>query len=573
MTNSRMGELLGEMSVLLELDGANPFRVRAYQRAGQVVTGHPAPLSGVPVEKLTEIPGIGKGIAAHVAEMEVSGTFQELEEMRKKFPPGLLAMLKVQGLGPKRAKTLFDTLKIDSLDKLKAAAQEGRLRGLPGFGEKTEANILEGVAFAATASERVLHWAARQAALEVCAAFTRKTGLKDVCPAGSLRRGKETVGDLDFLCSAKAGTSAVEAFIKLPQVSKVLSSGSTKASVILEAGIQADFRVVPPESWGAALVYFTGSKDHGVALREHALRLGYSVNEYGVFRASDKERRKPLAGRTEEEVYARLGLSWIPPELRENRGELEAAAKGKLPKLVELSDIRGDFHNHSKHSDGEASLLEMAQAAKDLGWEWVGLGDHSRSVTVAHGLDEARLKATLKELAAAAKKVTGIRLMRSMEVDILKDGSMDYPDEVLSELDVVIGAVHSAFKMDEPSMTERVLKAVRHPKVHIIAHPSGRLLSGRGGYKLDTEAVMREAARCGTALEINGQPDRQDITDVQARRAKELGAAVALNTDAHAPGEFCYMEMAVTVARRAWLTKDDVLNCRTAKQVEAWLRS
>ncbi|MBI5883730.1 MAG: hypothetical protein HZB91_11575 [Elusimicrobia bacterium] len=309
-----------------------------------------------------------------------------------------------------------------------------------------------------------------------------------------------------------------------------------------------------------------------MALREHALKLGFSVNEYGVFRASDKDHKKPLAGRTEEEVYKNLGLAWIPPELRENRGELEAAEKGTLPDLIELADIRGDFHNHSTHSDGEAGLEEMACAANAKGWEWVGLGDHSQSVTVANGLSVERLRASIKELAQVRKKVKGIKLMRSMEVDILKDGSMDYPDEVLAELDIVIGAIHSGFKMDEEVMTERIVKAVRHPKVHVIAHLSGRLLSGRGGYKLDTEAVMREAAKHGTALEINGQPDRQDITDVQARRAKELGIPVALTTDAHAPSEFDFMEMAVTVARRGWLTKDDVLNCRTYEELRDWLR-
>ncbi|MFA6316322.1 MAG: DNA polymerase/3'-5' exonuclease PolX [Elusimicrobiota bacterium] len=571
MTNARFGELLGEMAVLLELEGANPFRIRAYQRAGQAVSGHPAPLAGVLPEKLVDIPGIGKGIAGHIAEMEVSGTFKELEELRRKFPAGLLAMLKVQGLGPKRAKALFDTLKIDSLDKLKAAAEAGKLKGLPGFGEKTEANILEGIGFAALAGSRMLHWAAREAAREVCEELQKRTGLNDVLPAGSLRRGKETVGDIDLLCASKDGGSAVEAFTKLPQVERVLSAGPTKASVLLSAGLQADLRVVAPESWGAALVYFTGSKDHGVALREHALKLGFSVNEYGVFRASDKDHKKPLAGRTEEEVYKKLGLSWIPPELRENRGELEASAKNELPKLVELADVRGDFHNHSTYSDGEASLEEMALAARAKGWEWVGLGDHSQSVKIAQGLSVERLRASLKELAGIRKKVKGIELMRSMEVDILKDGRMDYPDEVLSELDIVIGAVHSGFKMDEAVMTERICRAVRHPRVHIVAHLSGRLLSGRGGYKFDPEAVMQAAAAHGTALEINGQPDRQDITDVQARRAKDLGIPVALNTDAHNPAEFAFMEMAVIVARRGWLTKHDVLNCRSLDRLRDWL--
>ncbi|MBI4678226.1 MAG: DNA polymerase/3'-5' exonuclease PolX [Elusimicrobia bacterium] len=561
------------MAVLLELDGANPFRVRAYFRAAQVIAGHPAPLAGVSAEKLVEIPGIGKGIAGHLAEMESSGTFRELSEMRRKIPAGLLTLLKVQGLGPKRAKTLYETLRVDSLDKLKAAASSGKLRGLPGFGEKIEANVLEGIEFAKSAGQRMIYWNARAAAREVVSALVAATGIREVCPAGSLRRGKETIGDLDILCAAADGAKAVEAFTRLPQVEKVLASGPTKASVSLKAGIQADLRVVPPASYGAALVYFTGSKDHDVALREHALKMGLTVNEYGVFRVSDKDHKKPLAGRTEEEVYKKLALAWIPPELRENRGELDAALKGKLPKLVGLKDVRGDLHNHSTWSDGAASLAEMAEASESRGWEWVALGDHSQSVKVANGLSKDRLEASLKELSALRKKLKGIKLLRGMEVDILKDGSMDYPDEVLEELDVVIGAVHSGWRMEEYAMTERILKAVRHPRVHVIAHLSGRLLNDRGGYKVDAEAVIREAAAHGTALEINGRPDRQDITDVQARRAKELGVPVALATDAHTSAEFDFMEMAVTVARRGWLTKDDVLNCLSALELEDWLRS
>ncbi|MBI5208441.1 MAG: DNA polymerase/3'-5' exonuclease PolX [Elusimicrobia bacterium] len=572
MDNSRLAGLLAEMAALLEVDGANPFRVRAYERAAQAVAGLSAPVESLAPDQLLEIPGVGKGIAGHLAEMLSSGTFRDLEAIRLKVPRGLLLLLKVEGLGPKRAKVLFDSLGIDTLDKLRAAAASGELRGLPGFGPKLEASILAGVEFARHAGERMLYWDARTAVLDVVRALKESGLVSQISPAGSLRRGKETVGDLDILCAAADGAKAVEAFTRLGQVERVLAAGPVKASVRLKAGVQCDLRVVAPGSFGAALQYFTGSKDHNVALRERALQRGLTLNEYGVFRVSDKGHKKPLAGRTEEEVYAKLGLDWIPPELRENRGELEAAAAGRLPRLVELPDVRGDLHNHSSLSDGEKSLEEMARAALKMGWGWAALADHSRSVKIAGGLSIERFRESLGALRAVQEKVKGIKLLRGMEVDILKDGGLDYPDEVLAQIDVVTAAVHSGFHMGEPEMTERIVKAVRHPRVHSLAHLSGRLLNSREGYKVDAEAVLAAAAGAGTALEINGQPDRQDITDVQARRAKELGVPVVLSTDAHGDGQFAFMEMAVTVARRGWLTKDDVVNCKSFSELKEWLR-
>lgn len=570
MNNGQISELFQEMAVLLELEGANPFRIRAYQRAAQVLAGLPQPVAGQSEAELLAIGGIGKGIASHLAELKGAPVFKELAELRAKTPKGLLELLKVQGLGPKRAKAVFSALKVDSLESLAAACRAGKLRGLPGFGEKLESSILKGLEYASSAGQRMNYWEARALMDELLGLLRDAPGVSKISPAGSLRRGRETVGDLDILC-AGTGTGAISKFTRLPQVERVLAAGDTKASVLLKAGIQCDLRVVPPASFGAALQYFTGSKDHNVVLRERAQKLGLTVNEYGVFRVSDKEQKKPLAGKTEEEVYAKLGLAWIAPELRENRGELEAAAKDRLPRLVEFSDIRGDFHNHSTHSDGRNSLEEMARAAKDQGWEWTALGDHSQSLKVANGLSVERLKASFRELSEIQAKVKGIRLLRSMEVDILKDGSLDYPDAVLKEIGVVIGSVHSSFAMPEPEMTARIRRAAKNPHLDIVGHLTGRLLSRREAYAVDAEAVLAETRGAGAAIEVNGQPERQDLTDVTARRAREVGTKLAVSTDAHSAGQFEYMKLAVVIARRAWLRKEDLLNCLSYKDLEKWL--
>ena len=570
MTNAEISALLSEMAVLLELAGENPFRVRAYQRAALAVGGSPRPLCDLPEKELREVPGVGANIAAHIREAAGCGAFADLRALRERFPAGLLELLRVPGLGPKRARFLHDTAGVRDLASLRAAAEGGKLAGLKGFGEKLIANILEGLAFAAE-KPRLLNWDARQLAAELTAALKALPGVAAVEAAGSLRRGREPVGDLDLLAAAADGGKVTEAFTRLSQVRRVLGVGETKATVLLAGGVQCDLRVVPAASFGAALQYFTGSKDHNVALRQWALRRGLTVNEYGVFRLADKKQESPLAGRTEVEVYRALGLAYIPPELRESRGEIEAAAKGTLPRLVELKDVRGDFHNHSSHTDGRDSLEEMARAAKERGWEWVALGDHSRSLTVARGLDEKRLRASLRELDGLRRKVKGIELMRSMEVDILQDGAMDYPDEVLDEIDVVVGSVHSRFKQPPAEMTARLCRAASNRRVDIIGHLSGRLINKRPACAFDAEQVLRAAAAAGTAFEINGQPDRQDVTDITARRIRELGGPVVLATDAHSIAEFGFMEMAVTVARRAWLGPEEILNCLSAREVREWL--
>ncbi len=569
-SNAEVAALLSEMALLLELEGANPFRIRSYYRAAQSVATLPQSVCALSPKELLEIPGVGKSIAAHLREIARCGSFAELRRSRKRFPAGLQEMTRLPGLGPKRARFLFEEAGIEGTQALREAIESGRLEGLRGFGPKMLENILKGLEFAKK-SRRVLHWEARQAAEPICAALRALPGVGRVEPAGSLRRGQETVADIDILCESGAGQPVIAAFTKLPSVARVLAAGGTKASVMLAAGIQCDLRVVPSRSFGAALQYFTGSKAHNVALRERALKRGLTINEYGVYRLSDKKQAKPLAGRHEEGVYEALGLPYIPPELRENRGELEAAAAGRLPRLVEIKDIRGDFHNHSTLTDGRHSLERMAEAARERGWEWVALGDHSRSLTVAKGLSVDELRRSFREIERLRRKVRGIELMRSMEVDILADGSLDYPDSVLREIDVVVGSVHSRFKQSEPEMTRRICAAAANPHVDILGHLSGRLINRRPAYAHDAEAVFKAAASAETAIEINGQPDRQDIDDVRARRAKELGIPLALDTDAHSTYEYEHMAMSVTIARRAWLEPKHVLNCLPLAELRRWL--
>lgn len=573
MLNKAFAEILSETAVLLELAQDNVFRIRAYQKAAQIIEGLPKDIGQTSREELLAMAGIGKGIADKVEEFVKTGKVKEHRELRKKFPEGLLNLLRVPGLGPKRARLLYETLKIDSAEKLKKAAQEGKLRGLPGLGEKTEANILQGIGFAQESAKRILLWEARLLMKDILAELKEAPGILALEPAGSLRRGKETVGDLDVLCASRKPEAVIARFTKLPGVQRVLGAGGTKSSVLLKNGVQCDLRVVEPDCFGAALQYFTGSKEHNVKLRERAQRLGYTVNEYGLFRVSDKNQSRPLAGKTEEEIYKKLGLAYIPPELREDRGEIEAAEKNRLPRLVEEKDIKGCFHNHTTESDGAHDLEDMVKAARAKGWEWYAVADHSQSLKVAKGLEPARLQKKMDRISALNRKQKDIRVLCSSEVDILSDGRMDYPDEILKKLDVVVGSVHTGFRQSEEQITDRVLKAMENPHVDCIGHLTGRLLGRREAYAVDIARVIEGAARTGTALEINGQPDRQDLYDVHAMTAKQRGAPLAANTDAHATEQLDYMSLAVNVARRAWLEKKDLLNTKTWEELREWLNS
>ncbi|MBI4063269.1 MAG: DNA polymerase/3'-5' exonuclease PolX [Elusimicrobia bacterium] len=570
-TNAEIIRLLSLMGHFLEIKGENPFRVRAYERAAQTLSGLTRNLSEMAPEELGNLPGIGPGMTAHIQEILSHGNLKDLETIKKQIPEGIIKLLDIQGMGPKRAKLLWQTLKIDSIEALKKAAVEGKLRDLPGFGEKLEQSILKGADFAQAAAKRMLIWDARTIAADIVQRLKKSGVVVEAVAAGSLRRGKETVGDLDILTTARNGSKAIEFFTKLEQVERVLGAGETKATVWLKNQIQCDFRVVAPDSFGAALLYFTGSKEHNVVLREQALKLGMTINEYGIFKLTKGKAGRKVASKTEEEIYKALGMKWIPPELRENRGEIQAARSNKLPKLIELQDIRGDFHNHTKLTDGANALEEMAEAARAMGWEWVFVGDHSQSLKVANGLSPADLHRTIKEAQEFNAKSKGFRIFRSMEVDILKDGRMDYTDEDLGAIGAVIAAVHTHFKISGDEMTKRVIRAIENSHVDIIAHLSGRLLNRREPYEINVEEVLGAAAKNQTALELNGQPERQDIFDTQAKRAKELGVPLVLTTDAHSVHQFGYIQIALNIARRAWLEKQDLLNTMSAKEICEWL--
>jgi DNA polymerase (family 10) len=570
MNNAEVAALLAEMATLLEVEGADGFRVRAYHRAALAVASYGRDVGRLSEKELLEIPGVGKSMAAHIAACRGGRCFPELAALRRRFPPGLLELMRLPGLGPKKARLLFETAAIDSLERLRSALDAGVLRELKGFGPKAEENLRRGLSFASE-PERMLLPEAKALAAPLLQAVRGFPGVARAELAGSLRRGRETVGDIDLLAAAADGGAVVERFVKLGLIERVLAAGPTKASVRLIGGLQCDLRAVPERSFGAALLYFTGSKAHNVKLRGLALKKKLTLNEYGLFKLSDRLMKKPVAGRSEEEVYAALGLPYIEPELREDRGELEAAAAGRLPRLVTLQDVKGDFHNHSSHTDGRQTMEEMARAAQARGWEWTALGDHSQSLKITNGLSVPRLRESFKELAAVQKKVPGIRLMRSMEVDILQDGAMDYEDEVLDEIDVVIASVHSRFKQPEAEMTERIARAASNRRVDVLGHLSGRLINRRPPYAFDADRVLEAAAGAGTAVEINGQPDRQDVDDARARRAHELGAPIALDSDAHSIRELGYMENAVNVARRAWLEPKDVLNCLSYPELREWL--
>lgn len=575
MNNQAIANIFSEMADLLELTKDNPFRIRAYQRAAQVISGMARDVSEISQKKLLGIKGIGPGLASKIEEFLKTGRIAEYEKCRGKFPDGVLQMMRIPGMGPKRASLVYEKLRITSTEKLKSFANQGKLRELPGFGPKLEESIVKGIELIQEGSQRLLLWEAKMLMTKLLAEMKKAPGVIELCPAGSFRRGKETIGDLDILCTVRGGEAAgrgvIGYFTKHPFVERVLAGGETRASAIIEGGVQCDLRVVPPESFGAALMYFTGSKEHNVALRGHALKLGYTLNEYGLFRVGKES--KAVAGRTEEEVFSKLGLQFIPPELRENRGEIESAARKALPDLVEEKDINGDFHNHTNLSDGAHTSEDMVRTAAGFGWKWIFIGDHSQSLKVARGLSPRELLNKIKVNEALNAKFGDLRVMTGIEVDIKNDGSLDYENDILARLGCVVAAVHTGFKQNEDKITDRIITAMQNPYTHIIAHLSGRLLFQREPYAVNIERVLEAAAQTRTALEINGQPERLDLFDVHVKRAKELGVPISLGTDAHAMDQFNYMSLAVTVARRGWLEKKDLLNCLEYKELMAWLKN
>lgn len=559
MENKSIADILTEIADVLDIQGENPFRVRSYRNAARTIADMSQSVKALIKSgaKLEEIPGIGKSLEEKIEEIVSTGRCRFLEELQAKVPPGLTELLKLEGLGPKKVKLLYDELGVDSVDRLEKAAQAGRLRDLAGMGVKTEEKVLKSVEQYRAGMGRFklsVGFTYAQALLDY---LKNVPGLKRLDPAGSFRRRRETIGDLDILAICGKGCKVMDRFSKYGDVAEVLSSGETKSSVRLKCGLRVDVRVLEEESYGAALHYFTGSKAHNVAVRERAKELGLKVSEYGVFRAKDEKR---LSGADEEDVFKAVGLPFIPPELREDRGEIQAAEKGELPKLIEPADIRGDLQMHTKATDGKNSITEMAHKAKEMGYAYIAITDHSKAVRVAGGLDEKGLARHLQEIEKVGRQISGMRIFKGVEVDILADGSLDLKDDILKECDVVLASVHSRFNMEEGEMTRRIIKAIQNPYVSILAHPTGRLILEREAYKVNLKEVFQAAIDRGVVMEINAYPDRLDLRDVDARMAKEMGAKLVISTDAHSIVQLELMKFGVFTARRGWVEAKEVIN-------------
>jgi DNA polymerase (family 10) len=568
--NADIAAIFEEIADLLEIQGENPFRIRAYRNAARQMESLGVPVADMVArgEDLTELPGIGEDLAAKIKEIVETGKCQALEKLHKQLPATISTLLKIPGLGPKRVKALYQQLAIKSLAQLRRAVREGRIRDLAGFGEKTEASIRAALEQHAEEARRFKLAVAAQYAEPLAAYLKQSRNVKQVEIAGSYRRCKETVGDLDILATTTGASDVMERFTAYEEVRDVLARGETRATVMLHCGLQVDLRVVPAESFGAALHYFTGSKAHNIAIRKLGQQRKLKINEYGVFRGATR-----LGGAREEEVFAAVGLPWIPPELREDHGEIEAARAGKLPKLVELSDLKGDLHAHTRATDGHNSLEEMAEAAKRHGLEYLAITEHSRRLTVAHGLDPRRLRRQMQDIDRLNSKLRGITLLKGIEVDILEDGRLDLPDEVLAECDIVVGAVHSQFTLSRARQTQRILRAMDHPYFTILAHPSGRLIGAREAYDVDMLSIIRHARARGCFLELNAHPERLDLLDVHCQTAREEGVLIAVSTDAHSVRDFANLKYGVGQARRGWLEKRDVLNTRGLAELRRLLRA
>lgn len=583
MENLDVARELTLLADLLEIQGANPFRIRAYRNAVNTIEGLSRPLYEMVAagEDLTELPAIGDNVAAHVVELLQTGSIGRLREVEAEFPRSLVELMALDGLGPKKARKLFEDLGVRTIDDLAAALDTGKVEVLEGFGAKSVSKLRNSIEAHRKRTGRPRLDEAELLIAGLLEHMKRAPGAKRLEVAGSLRRRRETIGDIDLLVQAEGdGTPIVEHFTSFDGAARAEAAGPTKGSVVLTSGLQVDLRVVPKKSFGAALVYFTGSKDHNVAIRTRAVRDGLRVNEWGVYQVPEDvdpttlgpTDGKRLAGDTEESVYEALGLAWIPPELRENRGEVEAAAKDTLPRLIELGDLRGDLQMHSTWSDGKASIETMARACATRGYEYLAITDHSGAMAMLEGLDAKRARKQWQEIEQVREKVPEIEILRSAEVDILKDGTLDLPDDVLEELDLVLVSIHSFFDLDKKRMTDRVLKAMNHPAVDILAHPTGRQINRRDPIALDVEAVLEAAAELSVAVEINANPRRLDLNEAHAHRAKELGVPLVISTDAHSPSGLDDMRFGVDQARRAWLEPKDVLNTRTAKQLRKWLQ-
>ncbi len=577
--NSDIARIFYEMADLLEIDGANSFRIRAYRGAAENIERFPHRVENMVKsgEDLTKINGVGTEIASKIKEIVKTGSLEQLHALEMRIPPELTQLLKVSGLGPRRVQALYANLGITSLKDLQKAAENKKIRSVPGFGAKTEQNILKSLEKkgpSAFSGERRYRIDTAEKIAAPLTAYLEKTGkIERIQIAGSYRRRKETVGDLDILVISPNGEKVLQHFVKYEGVDRILSQGETRATVVLASGIQVDVRVVPRESYGAALLYFTGSKPHNLELRNMAIERGLKINEYGVYKDD-----QVVAGKTEEEIYALFDMAYIVPELREDRGEIEAALKGDLPHLVSLDDIRGDLHAHTKATDGHATLEEMARYARELGYRYLAITDHTQSLRIAHGLDQNQLAEQMAEIDRLneqfASEADGgnFRLLKSAEIDILEDGRLDLPDDMLAKLDLRLGSIHSHFHLSRKKQTERVLRAMDNPYFNIFAHPTGRLLLQRDPYEIDLESVMQAAREKGCFLEINAHPERLDLDDSDAMMAKEMGVRLAVSTDAHSTNGLDFMRFGVDQARRGWLEAEDVINTRDWPDLEQLLK-
>jgi DNA polymerase (family 10) len=563
MKNKELEALFERMADVLEFKGENPFKINAYRKASRILGDLTQDIEEIADQGgLKGIPGIGEGIAQKVLEYLKTGRVSKFEEIKKGVSDELIAIMDIPGMGPKTLSMIHKEKGISNLTQLEKAVEEGSLIGLPGIGEKKVENIKRGIQLLKQSKGRMNLGIAFPVADRIIRTLREKTGSKRIEWAGSLRRMKENIGDIDLLATGKDQQKIIETFTHLPEVREVLASGETKASIIVEGGIQIDLRVVEEESYGAALQYFTGSKAHNIHLRGIAKARGIKINEYGIFRGEKK-----IGGKEEKDVYRALGMAWIEPELREDRGEIEASREGRLPMLIQESDIKGDFHVHSKWSDGTSSIEEIAHAAQKRGYQYVAICDHSQSLKIAHGLDESRLINQIEEIDRINETLKGFQILKGTEVDILGDGRLDLPEKVLKKLDLVVASVHSGFKQDRGKMTKRIVRALENPFVRILGHPSGRLLGARDPYEVEMDEVMEAAKKYGKVLEINAYFERLDLDDIHCRKAKEKGVQVAIGTDSHQLDQMWMIRLGVAVARRGWLEPQNVLNTLSLKEI------
>ncbi len=567
MTNQEIARILVHISEILNIQGENPFKIRAYIKASQTIEGLTYELSSLEDKnKIAKLPGIGGGIAKKIMELLETGELKYYEELKKTEYAPLTEFLKISGMGPKHAKLVYDKLGIKTVEELKKAAEEGRLKALHGLGEKVEQNILRGIQQVQKYKERLPLAFIYPRAQNILEEVKKFKEVKQILLAGSLRRMRETIADADILASSDHAEKVMEAFVNLPQTDKVVAKGKTKSSIVTRDGFQVDLRVVPPESFGAASHYFTGSKAHNIRIRSLGADKGLKINEYGVFK---KEKR--IAGKTEEEIFKSINLPYIPPELREDQGEIEAAQNRKLPSLIELKEIKGDLHVHTDWSDGNNSIEEMAQAAKNRGYQYIAICDHSPAMGITGGLTQERLQKQIEEIGRLNRKLKGFKILSGTEVDIRSNSQLDFEDEILEKLDLVVAAVHTKFGQPKEEMTKRIIKAIENPNVDIIAHPTGRLIGKREPYQVDMDKIMDACKANAKVLELNAYPERLDLSDIHCRRAKEKGIKIVISTDAHMDIHLEWIKFGVATARRGWIEPQDVLNTLTLSQLLKFL--